>query len=106
MCHGDLAAEGSAHCDDSGNLVFDGDDAVTLECGGAILDAIGRIGERPGPAWGQGDTSTRDRTLRRRCGIEEGDTNAADAFDPTDEWEGLPEDTVEGLGEHTVACPG
>ena len=70
-----------------------------------VLTGIGRIGERLGPAWGGGAVSTRDRTLRRRCGVSRGDPNGVDAFDPSREWEGYDVDTFDGLGSHSVVCP-
>ena len=67
---------------------FNGDDAVVLRKGTAIVDAIGQVGFDPGSEWGSGLTSTQDNTLRRKETIQAGDTNGADAFDPAVEWDG------------------
>ncbi len=82
----------------SGNLNFNGDDAVTLECMGVIIDAVGQIGVDPGSQWGSGLVSTADNTLRRKDVLVEGDPNAADSFDPAVDWDGFAQDTFAGLG--------
>lgn len=58
-------------CDDwrTGNA-FNGDDAVTLECDGAVRDVVGQVGIDPGDAWlGLGadgvPLSTKDQALWR-----------------------------------------
>ena len=47
-------------------------------------------------------TSTADNTLRRLPSVTAGDTDPSDAFDPAAQWAGLPVDTFDGLGTHTV----
>jgi len=86
----------------SGSLVFNGDDAVSLQCGGAVLDVFGEIGDFPEDVgWGSGLTNTLNHTLRRGGGIDEGDRNGADAFNPAPpQWEGFAIDTFTGLGDH------
>ncbi len=79
---------------------FNGDDTILLVQGGTIVDSIGQLGTDPGSQWGSGDTSTQNNTLRRQPTVMAGDTNADDAFDPSMEWEGFPEDTVDGLGAY------
>ncbi len=84
---------------------FNGDDAVVLKKGGAsgtIVDVIGQVGFDPGSEWGTGLVSTADNTIRRKSGIEAGDTNGGDAFDPSVQWDGFPIDTFDGLGTHTT----
>ncbi len=95
--------------DQTGTLQFNGDDAVVLRPAGgagAVIDVIGQVGEQPDPAWGSGDVTTRDHTLRRMVTVCAGDTNPDDVFDPATQWEGLPQDTFDGLGEHAVDCEG
>jgi predicted extracellular nuclease len=77
---------------------FNGDDAVALRKGGALIDVIGQIGVDPGAEWGTGETSTADNTIRRRSTVEAGDTNGADAFDPSVQWLGFPNGTFDGFG--------
>lgn len=87
----------------SGSVInFNGDDAVVLRKGGAVIDVIGQIGEDPGSQWGSGLASTADNTLRRAETVLEGDTDGSDAFDPATEWEGFASNTFDGLGTHSV----
>ena len=69
-----------------------------------MIDAIGQIGIDPGAEWGSGLASTADNTLRRKAGICAGDTVTSDAFDPSAEWDGFANDTVDGLGAFTPEC--
>jgi uncharacterized protein len=79
---------------------FNGDDAVVLHKGTAVVDSIGQIGVDPGSEWGTGLTSTADNTLRRNAAVQGGDTVADDPFDPAAQWTGFAQDTFDGLG-----CP-
>jgi endonuclease I len=90
--------------DQTGDLQFNGNDAVALACGGALVDVIGQIGFDPGSAWGSGSTSTQDNTLRRKINVCSPDNNGADPFDPAVEWEGFGQDEFTGLGAHTANC--
>ncbi len=83
---------------------FNGDDAVVLRKGTAVIDAIGQIGFDPGAEWGSGLTSTQDNTLRRLDSICAGDTDATNVFDPAVEWAGFAQNTFDGLGSHTATC--
>ncbi|NJM24064.1 MAG: hypothetical protein HC907_38615 [Richelia sp. SM1_7_0] len=77
---------------------FNGDDAIVIKKNGAVIDVIGQVGFDPGSEWGSGDTSTANNTIRRKLTITSGDTNPDDAFDPSVEWDGFPQDTFNGLG--------
>jgi predicted extracellular nuclease len=79
---------------------FNGDDAVLLRKAGVVIDSIGQLGFDPGTEWGTGLTSTADNTLRRKSTITAGDSNTADLFDPSVEWNGFAIDTFDGLGAH------
>ncbi|KRB19856.1 ExeM/NucH family extracellular endonuclease [Rhizobacter sp. Root16D2] len=83
---------------------FNGDDAVTLEKSGTVIDAFGQVGFDPGTAWTGGSLSTLDRTLRRKPGIVHGSVPAAApaVWDPSGEWAGFPIDTFDGLGSHAA----
>jgi hypothetical protein len=89
---------------------FNGDDAVALRRGTAqgnfLIDAIGQVGLDPGTEWGSNLTSTMDNTLRRKPSVQGGDTNDADAFDPSIEWDGFATDTFDGLGSHSITTGG
>lgn len=86
----------------SGSLNFNGDDPVVLKKGTAIVDVFGQIGLDPGTAWGSGDTSTVDKTLRRKPSVLVGDMIGSNVFDPSLEWIGFAIDTFTGLGSHAV----
>jgi predicted extracellular nuclease len=88
----------------TGASLYNGDDAVALVKGGAIVDVIGQIGVRPVPEWGSGLTSTGDNTLRRAADICVGDADGANAFDPVVGWSGFAQDTADGLGAHDADC--
>jgi len=85
------AAVGPGLCDRTAELPFDGDDTLVLSCGGHTVDVLGRLGEDPGQAWGEGG-ETRDHTLLRACALannaggQPGDSDPYDPFDPAAEW--------------------
>jgi predicted extracellular nuclease len=85
---------------------FNGNDAVVLRRGSAIVDVIGQIGFDPGTEWGSGFQSTADNTLRRKPTIEAGDADGSDPFEPADEWDGFPIDDSSDLGRHTLSGGG
>ncbi len=87
----------------NGVINFNGDDAVVLRKNGVVVDAFGQIGVDPGSEWVGGG---QDDTLRRMEDVCAGDTNADDAFDASDEWDSLAQNTVDGLGTHTANCDG
>jgi subtilisin-like proprotein convertase family protein len=86
----------------SGSLTFTGNDAVVLSKAGAVVDAIGRVGENPGSSWTGGGVSTQNATLRRKPGVATGDPLAGDPFDPSLEWTAHPADDFSGLGWHVT----
>src|ERR687898_970698 len=80
---------------------FNGNDAISLVKGTTSIDVIGQVGFNPGDGgWGTDPTNTTNNTLRRTTGIEAGDPNSADAFDPAAQWDGFAEGTFDGLGFH------
>jgi len=104
LAHSSAAAAILAQADQTnGSGWFNGDDAVLLLKGSAVVDSIGQRGFDPGTEWGSGLTSTADNTLRRKPTVQAGDTNTLDPFDPAAEWNGFATDTFDGLGFHTTA---
>lgn len=99
---GAIAAITSKSDQQSGSANWNGDDAVVLRKDGSVVDVLGQVGFRPTNEWGTGLTSTMDNTLRRKSSVTSGDTNVADGFDPSVEWNGYANDTIDGLGSHTV----
>lgn len=104
-CNTSVSAALSPQCDvlNGGVMAFNGDDALTLECNGAVLDSIGQTGFDPGTEWGTGLTSTADNTLRKACGITHGDPLSTDVFEPAATFRGLATDTFDGIGLATCA---
>ena len=88
----------------SGQLSHNGDDAYILFKDGEIIDSFGRVGEDPGSQWGSGTTKSKDNTLIRLPAIQAGDTEASDAFDPANEWQGLGNNNASNLGQHTMSA--
>lgn len=84
----------------SGATNFNGDDAITLEKDGVIIDAIGQVGYDPGVEWVANNVSTLNMTIRRRFGITGGSIPPARpaTWDVSAEWTAFPIDTVNGLG--------
>ncbi|MFH2005732.1 MAG: lamin tail domain-containing protein [bacterium] len=100
VCNTSADASLVPYCDDqnSNPTNFNGDDARELQCGGVLVDSIGRVGEDPGTEWGTDPITTVDYTLRRAPQLIIGDTNSGDPFDPATEWLSYPVDTFDGLG--------
>jgi uncharacterized protein len=91
----------------SSAISFNGDDAIVLRKGGVsgtVLDVIGQVGTDPGTQWGSNDTSTLDRTIRRKISICQGDVNTSNSFYTSVEWDGYPQNTFSGLGTHSATC--
>lgn len=85
----------------SGGVInYNGDDALTLEANGVVVDQFGQVGFDPGTAWISGALTTLDRTLRRKPGIVRGSVPPAapGLWDLALEWYVLPQNTVNGLG--------
>lgn len=83
-----------------GTSNFNGDDAIALYKGTTLVDVFGQIGLDPGTGWGSNGNVTVDKTLVRKATVSQGDTNGADAFDPTVEWDFFTKDTFDNLGSH------
>ncbi|MDP5141168.1 ExeM/NucH family extracellular endonuclease [Rheinheimera baltica] len=80
----------------SGNSLWNGDDAITLTNNDVVIDSIGQLGTDPGSAWGSGDTTTANDTLRRTAVLY--DTNTSDSFDPSVQWQGFAQDDFSDIG--------
>ncbi len=89
----------------SGNISFNGDDAVSLiKTGSITVDVFGSIGTDPGTEWGTGLVSTADNTLRRKPSVAAGVTSNPATFPGLAvEWDGFPTDDFTGLGSHTLS---
>ena len=87
---------------------MNGNDGLALTRNGVIIDVFGKLGEDPGTAWSDptGTWWTNDHTLIRKSYILKGDINGLDSFDPSLEWDSLPENTWTNLGAHNCDCQG
>ena len=94
---------------------FNGDDAMTLEKLGNIIDIFGKVGEDPGNAWtddasaGYTDANggtwwTKRQTLVRKAAVMQGVTQNPILFNPALEYDSLPDATYSGMGSHTCDC--
>ena len=96
-------------------LYMNGDDAIVLSKNGVILDIIGKTGEDPGAAWtddasaGFTDSNggtywTLNQTLIRKETVLKGVSENPILFNPTTEWDSLPNMTWTNLGIHECNC--
>lgn len=78
---------------------FNGDDAVALLKSGTVIDVFGVEGEDPGSSWDvEGVTgATANHTLTRKASVSAPNTTWT-----TSEWEVKDNETVSGLGSHTM----
>jgi hypothetical protein len=104
VCHGSFQdpqlTDGTCQFTTS-SLNHNGNDTLELICDGVPTDVFGQIGFDPGGnGWTAGDpvVSTKDMTLRRKCTVTMGDVDGTDAFDPSVEWDGFPQNTFDDLG--------
>ena len=94
---------------------FNGDDAMTLEKGNNIIDIFGKVGEDPGNAWTDDPSAgftdanggtwwTKRQTLVRKASVKKGITMNPIVFNPTSEYDSLPDATYSGMGTHSCDC--
>ena len=94
-----------------------GNDALVLvKNNSTVVDIFGKPGENPGLAWtddaangfvdvGDGATLlTRNHTLRRKYDVTGGVTVPPTVFDTFAEYDTLPMNTWDGLGQHACIC--
>tara|TARA_B110000908_G_scaffold98926_1_gene116874 strand:+ start:106 stop:1047 length:942 start_codon:yes stop_codon:yes gene_type:complete len=98
---------------------FNGNDAIVLAKGSVndilnavTVDVFGKVGEDPGVAWTddaasgftQGSWWTANHTLIRKSSVLVGVTQNPLLFDPSSEWDSIPEDSWADLGSHICNC--
>ncbi|MCB9234633.1 MAG: HYR domain-containing protein [Bacteroidia bacterium] len=83
----------------NGNDAFDLFNTLTSQ----QVDIFGQIGVDPGTQWSVGGNVTADQTLRRRSNVTSGNTVNGAGF-PTlgTEWNSFANNTVSGLGTHSL----
>ncbi len=77
---------------------FNGNDALVLKHGSAVVDSLGQIGDLG--IWGA------NVTLRRKTSVTTGDTDPSDTFDASVAWDSYPSDSLDDLGSYTPAGGG
>lgn len=105
-----LTLPGGVTAYNSGVVNYNGDDALALYklSTTSFIDYFGSVGNDPGSSWTDGESSTINKTLRRKTTVIAGlTTNPATTF-PTlaTEWDQFDIDTVSGLGTHTSDANG
>jgi predicted extracellular nuclease len=91
----------------SGNINFNGNDAVELTKAGNTIDVFGSIGDNPATEWGTGLLSTADNTVRRKSTVLNGVTSNPVGFPGlATNWNGFTTDDFSGLGTHSVTTTG
>ncbi|MBL6657415.1 MAG: lamin tail domain-containing protein [Flavobacteriales bacterium] len=96
-------------------LYMNGNDAIGLIKNGVLVDLIGKISEDPGDAWTDDVTAgftdanggawwTKNHTLVRKRTVKKGVGSNPILFDPTAEWDSLPNNTWTELGSHDCDC--
>jgi hypothetical protein len=135
----DLQAKADTFCSpvysENNVMYFNGNDAIVFRNisnggNGFVIDVIGRVGEDPQGSsefvegwndvpptftWQQGVESwTKDKSLIRKFNVELGDLEALDPFDPSVQWDSIPEVILneegilvgnwESLGSHDCSC--
>jgi uncharacterized protein len=102
ICNPQIAAVTLPACTQTNGSVinFNGDDAITLERNGSVIDAFGQVGFDPGSAWTSGAVATANQTLRRKANIARGSVppSAPAPWDVAAEWEAFAIDSFDGLG--------
>ena len=105
----------SGNYDDNNTFYFNGDDAMTLEFQGTSVDIFGKVGEDPGMAWTDdvsagftdangGTWWSKRQTLIRKSTVMQGVTQNPILFNPTLEYDSLPDATYSNLGSHVCDC--
>jgi hypothetical protein len=78
---------------------FNGDDAITIEKNGKVIDVFGNVGEDPGTGWTIAgiNNASKDKTIRRKTTVIKGNTDWATSA--AAEWDvDNTTDDVSGLG--------
>lgn len=66
-------------------FLFNGDDAVVLELGGAVQDIVGTVGVDPGVSWTNAGVSTANQNIQLKDGLAAGDLDGWS--DPSERFE-------------------
>ncbi|MGQ4277133.1 ExeM/NucH family extracellular endonuclease [Pseudidiomarina sp. E22-M8] len=98
IAHPSASAEIQAIADKTGNLYYNGNDALVLKNGNAVVDSMGQVGVDE--IWASDGVSMQNQTIRRKDTITSGDTDPSDAYAPGDEFNAFEIDDISNLGQH------
>ncbi|MFC0445637.1 ExeM/NucH family extracellular endonuclease [Pseudidiomarina halophila] len=98
IAHPSANTEIQAIADKTGNLYYNGNDALVLRSGDAVVDSMGQIGVDE--IWASDGVSMQNQTIRRKDTITTGDTDPSDAYAPGDEFNSFEIDDISDLGKH------
>ncbi|MDN7126064.1 ExeM/NucH family extracellular endonuclease [Pseudidiomarina sp. 1APR75-33.1] len=98
VAHPSASAEIQAIADKTGNLFYNGNDALVLRSGDAVVDSMGQIGVDE--VWESDGVSMQNQTIRRKDSITSGDTDPSDVYAPGDEFNSFAIDDISDLGQH------
>lgn len=100
-------------------MFFNGNDALTIErvADESIVDIFGKVGEDPGDGWSDDPETnfiaaefylawTKDHVMIRKETVLSGVTQNPEFFDPSLEYDSIPENTWTNLGIHECNCKG
>ena len=95
---------------ETGQLSYNGDDAIGLYSNDVLIDVVGEIGIDPGSSWSVAGTSgaTANHTIVRKSDIVSGNTDwtaSAGTNEIDTEWVVYASDYVSNLGSHTFGVP-
>ena len=109
----DIAGQGEYGLDPN---YFNGNDAVAILKNDNLVDLLGKIGEDPGEGWTDADSLdyvageyywlswTSNHTLIRQATVQQGVTSNPTAFNPAEQWDSLPQNVWQYLGNHECEC--
>ncbi|RUO63549.1 ExeM/NucH family extracellular endonuclease [Pseudidiomarina insulisalsae] len=98
VAHPQASAEIQAAADKTGNLYYNGNDALVLKNGTAVVDSMGQVGVDED--WASEGVAMAEQTLRRKDSIISGDTDPSDAYQPHVEFDTFARDSFGDLGQH------
>lgn len=87
-----------AIADKTGNLYYNGNDALVLKNGETTVDSMGQVGVDED--WASEGVAMAEQTLRRKDSITAGDTDPSDVYEPHVEFDSYERDDISNLGFH------
>lgn len=98
IAHPSASAEIIALSNQTGNLYYNGNDAIVFKNGTTVIDAMGQVGVDA--TWESNGVSMLNQTIRRKSTITVGDTDPSNEFFPDVEWDAFAIDDISDLGAH------